>query len=307
MGTGSERRGICKANAQRSTLDWIGAMSDLCTRKNIIDGSPSDNLGDKSIIDTNCRDMSMRVLHDSVEHSQMHMQNFLETNEGVDFTEHLESLFARLGQFLLPLDIPDKMFDDTDSLDVGIDGTTTRIMSSSTIRWFLNVFVILFRHVELHRIAETPIPVAPRVQLESFHIEASRDDFYKHAQYFDLPPAAALCYKIDFGDLFNNVSQIIFYCYPEYIRRDLIEEDKVASGDHPIYTLAAALAMFPGVTVIHEDDDFGAAPGVKGNAAHKKAGWRIILAPGTIMLLSPTGKLYNHHNVLELLRVVPAQ
>jgi hypothetical protein len=247
--------------------------------------------------------MSMRVLHDSVEHSQMHMQQLIDDTQ--NFEEHLERLFARLGQLLLPLDIPDAMFDDVDSLDVAIDGTTTHIMSNTTVRWFLNVFVILFRHIELHNIAETPVPVGPRLQLESFHIEASRDDFYTHCQYFDLPPAAALCYACDFGDLLNSVSQITFYCYPEYIRRNLLPDEKVSTGDSPIYTLAAALSMIPSITVIHEDDSFGAPPGVLGNALHTKAGWRIILGPGTILLLSPTGKLYKHDNLLELLRVVP--
>jgi len=272
-----------------------------------IEGDPRDTLGNSAVIHTRYADMSMRGLHDSVEHCQMHMHDLIDTDEGGKYEEHLDRLFARLGQLLLPLDIPKSMFDDTDSLDVGIDGTTTKVMTKVTIRWFMNVFVILFRHIELHRIAKTPVPVGPRVQLESFHIEASRDDFYNHAQYFDLPPAAALCYASDFGDLLNNVSQITFYCFPDYTRRELLEEEQVSTGDHPIYTLAAALAMFPGITVVHEDDSFSAPPGILGSAAHQKAGWRVVLGPGTIMLLSPTGELLKHKNVLELLRAVPIQ
>jgi hypothetical protein len=276
-------------------------------KQGIIAGDPRDTLGEKAVLITKYNDMSMCTLHDSVEHCQMHMQLLLEAD--VDFGEHLDRLFARLGQLLLPLNLPDSMFDVKDDLEVGINGNTTKIMSSSVIRWYMNVFVILYRHCAMHHTAEDPVPVEERLQLESFHIEASRDDFYKHAQYYDLPPAAALVYSIDFGDLLNNVSQITFYCYPEYIRRDLIEEKQVASGDHAIYTLAAALAMKPNISVVHEDDSFAAAPGACDSSAmalHRKAGWRIVLAPGTIMLLSNEGKLFKHRNVLELLRAVPS-
>ena len=279
-------------------------------KKCVIEGNPIDLLGHEAVVLTDYRDMSMRLLHDSVEHSQMHLQTFLDVENFHKFEEHLQRLFARLGQLLLPLDLPDAIFDDTDSLDVGVDGITSKIMSNSTVRWYMDVFVILFRHIELHRITETPVPVRPRVELQNFHIEASRDDFYKHSQYFDLPPAAALCYASDFGDLLNNVSQIIYFCYPEYKRRNLIEDHMVSSGDFPIYTLAAALSMFPAISVIHEDDVFGAAPGVVTASAtvhHKKAGWRIVLALGTILLLSDKGEVFKHQNMLELLRVVPSE
>ena len=277
-------------------------------RRGIIEGSPADTLKQQAVLLTKYNEMSMRTLHDSVEHCQMHMQLLLDGN--VQFEEHLNRLFARLGQLLLPMNLPDTMFDVKDDLDVGINGTTTKIMSSSVIRWYLNLFVILYRHCAMHSSAKDPVPIEPRLQLESFHIEASRDEFYKHAQYYDLPPGAALQYSCDFGDLLNNVSQIIFYCYPEYIRRDLIEETQVASGDHAIYTLAAALAMKTNISVVHEDDSFAATPGACDSTAmalHKKAGWRIVLAPGTIVLLSNEGKFFKHNNVLELLRAVPSK
>ena len=354
-------------------------------KQGVIKGNPKDLLHNQAVVQTDYRHMSMRLVHDSVEHCQMHLQVFMDMEDFSDFEEHLHRLFARLGQILLPLDLPDTVFDDKDSLDVRVDGTTSNIMSKSIIRWYMNIFVILFRHVELQRIAETPIPTAPRVQVENFHIEASRDDFYKHSQYFDLPPAAALCYATDFGDLLNNVSQITYFCYPEYKRRNLIEDTMVSTGDFPIYTLAAALSMFPNISVILEDDKFGSTPGILTPAAsnvlwtrrhqdhceppaqnelsdgtskiatqdhceppaqneisdgtsksatqdhceppaqnelvgllhkkvdpltatqNKKAGWRVVVAPGTILLLSDKGQVFKHNNILELLRAVPSQ
>ncbi|KAJ1466120.1 hypothetical protein T484DRAFT_3634548 [Baffinella frigidus] len=166
-----------------------------------IRGVPGDLIGRVVVIPTPYQSMTMREVHDSVEHSQMHMQPLLMGElSGPNFKEHLERLFARLGHLLLPLETTlGFIFDDPDSLNVATDGTVTRVMTSNTLRWFLNVFVILFRRIELQRCAEPPVLVGPRLELKEFHIEAATDDFYKYSQYFDLPPAASLQYSCDFG------------------------------------------------------------------------------------------------------------
>jgi hypothetical protein len=272
-----------------------------------IGGTPGDLLGRAVVIPTPYQSMSMREVHDSVEHSQMHMQPLLMCEKyGPNFNEHMERLFARLGHLLLPLEsTPDIIFDDSDSLEVATDGTVTRVMTSNTLRWFLNVFVILFRHIELRRCVEPPVLVGPRLELKEFHIEAATDDFYKYSQYFDLPPAAALQYSCDFGLMLNSVTQITYFCFPDYERRKQISFEDVASGEHAIYALAALLSMLPSVTILSEDGIFGAAPGAIGHSAHAHAGWRIVLGAGTIFLLSPTGRLFSDENIVELMRAVP--
>ena len=105
--------------------------------------------------------------------------------------------------------------------------------------------------------------------------------------------------------MLNSVTQITFFYFPDYVRRTQISDDEVASGDHPIYTLAAAMAMLPHVSILHEDDVFSAPPGDIGHPGHQAAGFRVILGAGTILLLTPTGRIFTHNNVLELLRAVP--
>lgn len=271
----------------------------------VIDGSASSLFGDVAVVQQRYQDLSMRELHDSVEHAQMHMHQLI---SNPNYREHLNRLFARLGQLLLPLpETPEIIFDDNDSLEVAHDGATTHIMSSTTIRWFFNVFVVLFRHVEMRRVAQPPIAVGPKLELKSYHIEAATDMFYQYTQYYDLPPGAALQYACDFGQMLNSVTQITFFYFPDYVKRNQITDEEVASGDNAIYTLAPALAMLPHVTVVHEDDVFTAAPGVIGHPAHAAAGFRVILGAGTVMLLTPTGHLFFDDNVLEMLRVVPVQ
>jgi hypothetical protein len=269
----------------------------------VIDGAASDMFGDVAVVQERYQDLSMRQLHDSVEHAQMHMHQLITTS---NYKEHIDRLFARLGQLLLPLpETPDIIFDDTDSLEVASDGSTTHVMCNTTMRWFFNVFVILYRHVEMRRIAQDPIAAGPRLELKSYHIEAATDTFYMYTQYYDLPPAAALQYACDFGQMLNSVTQITFFYFPDYVRRTQITDEQVASGDNAIYTLAAALAMLPNVSVVHEDDTFSAPPGAIGHPAHITAGFRIILGAGTVMLLAPTGHLFYNENVLEMLRAVP--
>ena len=270
----------------------------------LIPGVASDLFDGVAVVQTPYQELTMRDLHDSVEHAQIHMQQLISSP---NYREHLDRLFVRLGQLLLPLpQTSDLMFDDKDSLEVAHDGSRTHIMSSTVIRWFCNTFVILFRHSKMQRVAQAPVPVGPRLELKSYHIEAATDSFYVHSQYYDLPPAAALQYACDFGQMLNSVTQITFFCFPDYNRRTQLTDVEVATGDNPIYTLAAALAMLPHVSVLHEDGIFGAPPGAVGHPAHAKAGWRIILGAGTVMLLSPDGRLFAHDNLLELLRIIPS-
>ena len=163
----------------------------------------------------------------------------------------------------------------------------------------------MFRHCELRRLAEPPEAVGSRLEIKDFHVEAGLDDFYRFSQHFDLPPAAVLQYSHDYPQMMNSVSQVTFYHFPSYERRLQLPHADVASGDAPIYTLAAALSMLPDITVVFEEESFGAPPGAVGHPRHAKAGWRIILGAGFIYLLSPTGRLFQHENLLELVRAVP--
>jgi hypothetical protein len=285
-----------------------------------IPGAATDLIGSAAVIRTTYRDMSMRSLHDSVEHAQMHMQPLIVGGYGSSveisestmtenlnrFGEHLERLFARLGQILLPLkETPDAVFDDPNSLEVAVDGNVTRIMTSSALRWFLNVFVILFRHVEFRRVAQAPPVASARLELKEFHIEAATDDFYTYSQFYDLPPAAVLQYCTDFGLMFNSVTQITYFNFPDYQRRKQLSYEQVSSGEPAIYSIAPVLSMLPNVKIMYEDGLFGAAPGATHAAVHAREGWRLIIGAGSIFLLAPSGKLFQHDNVLELMRAVP--
>jgi hypothetical protein len=264
-------------------------------------------LGDFTVVDTPYQSMSMRNLRDSVEHAQLHMHMLIKDETRLKvFPKHLKNLFARLGHLLCPLPfVTSAAFDDMDSLEVSTDGKTTQTVTANWIRWLMNSFVIMFRHCEMRELLEPPEMVGPRLDIKDFHIEAGLDDFYRFSQHFDLPPAAVLQYSHDFPQMLNSVSQVTFYHFPSYERRLQISHAEVASGDAPIYTLAAALSMLPDVTVVFEEESFGAPPGAVGHPRHAKAGWRIILGAGFIYLLGPSGRLFHHTNLLELVRAVP--
>jgi len=268
---------------------------------------PVDLLGDAAVIRVPYQEMSMRNLKDSVQHAQLHMHMLISDDESVSlYPKHVNHLFVRLGHLLCPLkSVNTSAFDDPDSLEVTPNGGTTQIVTANWLRWMLNTFVIMFRHCELRRLAEPPVAVGPRLDIKVFHVEAGLDDFYRFTQHFDLPPAAVLQYSHDYPQMLNSVSQVTFYHFPSYERRLQLPHKEVASGDAPIYTLAAALSMLPDVSVIFEEESFGAPPGAIGHPLHAKAGWRIIIGAGFIYLLSPEGRLFQHENLLELVRAIP--
>jgi hypothetical protein len=267
----------------------------------------ADLLGQQSVIRIPYQEMSMRNLRDSLEHAQLHMHMLIKDPACLNnFPEHLNNLFARLGHLLCPLPfVTIEAFDDKDALEVHPSGQTSHLVTANWIRWLLNTFVIMFRHCELRKMVEDPNVVGPRLEIKEFHVEAGLDDFYRFSQHFDLPPAAVLQYSHDFPQMLNSVSQVTFFHFPNYERRLQLAHDEVASGDAPIYTLAAALSMLPDVTVVFEEESFGAPPGAIGHPRHAKAGWRIVLGAGFIYLLTPTGRLYHHKNLLELVRAIP--
>lgn len=80
-------------------------------------------------------------------------------------------------------------------------------MNRICLRRFLNVFLILYRHIQLH---DTSIvlddPVAD-CGLKMHHIVASGDDFSQISMHWDLMPAARLNYMHDFpGEFMSNRS-----------------------------------------------------------------------------------------------------
>lgn len=251
-------------------------------------------------------ELSMRDLKNHVVQTQMHMYDMCLQESAEKTHAHLTALFTRLGELILYSETEEEtMYDDLDGLQPGPTGTKkSRIFTEGTVRWYINVFYILFRSLYLYRTAKEPITRSDVTALQIFHIEATLDTFYEQTMRWDLPPGAVLCYQHEFVGMFNSISQVVYYNYPDYDRRRQLEWDLVAIGNHAIYSLAPLLSMYPDIELIHEEAPLSCVPG----RASKNAfitNWRIMLTPGFLYLLSPTGDVFYHENVCSLLSAIP--
>ena len=252
--------------------------------------------------------LSMREVKNHVVQTQMHLYDICGTGSTQKTHAHVAALFTRVGQLLQYSATEEEcMYDDLDGLKPELtEAVHTRVFSETGVRWFMNVFYVLFRNLHLHHTAKAPVPREEMVELQVFHVEATLDTFYELTMRWDLPPAAVLCYQHEFVGMFNSISQVVYYNYADYERRRQLDWKVVATGEHAIYSLAPVLSLFPEVTLVHEDEPLHFVPGSK-HGQGAQGGWRMLLTPGFLYLLSDTGEVFHHENVCELLRVVPGR
>jgi hypothetical protein len=87
-------------------------------------------------------------------------------------------------------------------------------MNRICIRRFVNVFLVLHRHMYMHR---TAVRVAGTdtlgIEINVHHAVAGSDDFDNLSMSWDLMPAASLNYMHDFPGMYNCVSQARFTAF----------------------------------------------------------------------------------------------
>ena len=266
-------------------------------------------LGSFSLDQKKYANLSMREVKNHLQQTQMHIYDMCDTS--VKNTKiHVAALFTRLGQLLLyNLTEVAEMYDDINELQPEISNKVSntgqsRIFTESSVRWYMNIFYILFRNLHLFEKAKKSNACSNLAVLQIFHVEATLDVFYEQTMRWDLPPGAVLCYQHEFVGMFNSISQVLYYNYPEYERRKQLPWKLVSSGDHAIYSLAPLLSLYPDVELVHEDAPLNCVPGNE-EVSDLVTNWRLLLLPGFLYLLSPTGEVFHHKNVCELLRTIP--
>lgn len=96
-------------------------------------------------------------------------------------------------------------------LGVGVanDAGPILFVSRICLRRFLNIFLILYRHVEMDETAErVQGNDTGSISINIHHAVAGSDDFTDISMSWDLMPAARLNYVHDFPGMYNCVSQV---------------------------------------------------------------------------------------------------
>ena len=212
------------------------------------------------------KNLTLRQLRDSLEDLQMHFSDYSADWEHVGTA--LDALLARFGT--LNLEEQDSAVLNDVSL---LDGPGQ--LSLPCIRRFTVLFAVLYRHVYLASVAEYTAELTTNGSIEHCHVEAGLDNFHRHCMHADIPPAARIIYEQDFAGMYSSVTQVVYYHFRDYERRQQLPLDDVRAGQCLTSCLSVALELYPDIPVVYEDDTL-------------PTGWAwMLLAGGALYLVSP--------------------
>jgi hypothetical protein len=88
--------------------------------------------------------------------------------------------------------------------------------------------------------------------IKHYHVEASIDAFNVIQQMFFLAPAQRLIYMHNFSGMFNDISQVTYFHYPDYVRSPQIEPDKMENCG--MHTLPCFGKIIPQLRIVYDDE-----------------------------------------------------
>ena len=190
--------------------------------------------------------LTPRQLQDVVDCLQMHWAQYVDTVSAEVRLETLDACMVRFGR----LNLGPCVYED-----VGMrDSACEHRMNLPTIRRFVSVFCVLYRHLHMEHFAEEPVRIAESEQIQDCHIQASQETFFKLAMHADLPPAARLLYRQDFAGFYHCISQVVYFHFPSYERAEQLPLSTLRECGSPLFALAPVSEMYPEISVCFEDD-----------------------------------------------------
>ena len=241
---------------------------------------------------TSVSNLTPRQLKDTVENIQVHWDRFLGIEDDDLLISTVDACMVRFGQF----NVRPFVYDDVNMRDAGCE---TR-MSLHTIRRFVTIFCLLYRHLHMHTVSITP-PVLSQVErnciIHTFHVQASEESFHKHQMHANLPPAARLLYRQDFSGFYHCISQVVYYHFPSYDRPLQKSLEKLSDGNDPTFSLAPLCELYPEIDVCYEDDNIFADGRERGD---RQDGWRWVLMGKRVYLLSPHRVVFFSPNIMTM-------
>lgn len=261
----------------------LGLLLARCKAKfepvNVRLGDVIDNFVNSS---KKTEELTLRQFRDAVEDLQSHWNTYFECEHVIDL---VNGLFTRFGSLNLA---PQTNLDDI----CNVDPTCAYRMSNEAIRRFTVIFCIFFRHIYLDLDCITVPHKHTDFEIENYHRQAGLDAFYEHAMYSDLCPAARITYKQDFAGMYHSIPQVIYFHFPDYVRKKQISLIDIRKGAQHLHCLSVALELKPDILVKFEDEIFPKA-------------WHWILLPGgKVYLRNPEQQTFTADNLWTLLRMI---
>ena len=263
--------------------------------------APVDRASRLSIMEKPAARMSLRELKDTVENLQVEWPAFLERlPANPNAQTNLDAVLLLIDQCAARFGVlasqagPLEVMDDPSSVDPARQPDSYRL-THACIRRMVCTFLILYRHLHLLAVARPAPEEYCDVGLTKYHMEASQDDFNLLSMHLALPVAAKLNYKHDYPEMYNHVSQAVFFHNPEYQRTPRAALDSLPAA--PVaQVLPAIWQLHPEIRVCYEEDRLDlSSPGTD---------WVWLVVAGRVYLVTPARQVWHSASATSLLRHV---
>lgn len=222
--------------------------------------------------------LSCREFRDTLEAMQLHTKKIVK-QDGVERTRYaLFRLFIRLGVLAGHAMTEDVMDDQYCVTNIPCDNPTVTlfILTCKALRTHVDMFFVLFRILEIAsnatrvtvcshdngvavmesgdccRVGQCYVDCIEEM-LKPFHIEASLDMFNVMQQLFFLAPAQRLVYKHNFSGMYNDISQVVYFHYPDYVRSPQMDVTEI--GKYAMNSLPCIGCIVPQLRVLYDDEN----------------------------------------------------
>ena len=248
--------------------------------------------------------MSLRELKDTIENLQVEWPCFL---KGLDQNRNaqrnlssvvtlLDQCFARFGALCL-VAAPQSVMDDLGSVDPYKPEPGLFRISTACIRRTVCTFMVFYRHIHLLAVARHVVNAPCDCGISKYHMEASGDEFNLLCMHLSLPVAAKMNYKHDFPEMYNHVSQVVFFHNSEYQRTPRAKLEALESAE-PEHILPALMQLHPTIAIKYEEDRVDLSVGASGSD------WWWLVVAGRIYLVDPEREVWYSPSVTSLLKNV---
>jgi hypothetical protein len=178
----------------------------------------------------------------------------------VDLTLILLAVMRRLGYWLRHVFLPPPS--DASLRDVAAPGPAGwHIIRPDVARHMLDV---LHTMLTAHRIlisAQLLPPATHACEIHPVHREASMDAWWELATVTDCPIGGITQYKNKFQYLFHSVSQVVYFHYPSYTRRNQRAFTDICAGTcPPLHILPLLMQVAPEIPLLYEHTGAGFRP-----------------------------------------------
>ena len=242
-----------------------------CTVAEMVPETPSVHLYDGKSVDS----FSARELRDTLEACQLHAASIMENEGGDSMHVLVMRLYVRFGVLALHAGTQDVMDDKSNCTaipsDTEVDGVAAvlYIYTVKALRTHVDIFYVLLRGIEIARQAVDMDVVEEEsgreegriarkyVQccagmVKAFHVEASVDEFNVMQQLFFLAPAQRLVYSHNFAGMFNDISQVTYFHYPDYVRSAQVKANELE--DKAMNALPCVQRLIPSLRIVYDDE-----------------------------------------------------